>query len=159
MTNIKINFSLEALRAKRAELARIQLREYETRGNTQRCQELWEKITKLDEEIERRESSMEKRIKGKVAVTRDQIDCWNRMSEAVKGTGNYYAFALCHEYRDTSGHWHYLSHGSIRAHMLEHVGEEFYIRQIRDTLWLYWEDRGDFERWCLSDLAMAFFNV
>ena len=59
MENIKINFSLEALRAKRAELARIQHREYETRGNTQRAQELWEQITKLDEEIEMRESSKE----------------------------------------------------------------------------------------------------
>lgn len=55
-THIKINFSLSALRAKRAELARIQMREYQTRGNTQRCQELWEQITKLDEEIARRES-------------------------------------------------------------------------------------------------------
>ena len=55
MTNrIKINFSLEALRAKRAELARIQLKEYQTRGNTQRCQELWSQIEKIDEEIERR---------------------------------------------------------------------------------------------------------
>lgn len=54
MTRIKINFSLPALRTKRAELARIQMREYQTRGNTQRCQELWEQITKLDEEIERR---------------------------------------------------------------------------------------------------------
>ncbi len=56
-THIKINFSLSALRAKRAELARIQLREYQTRGNTQRCQELWSQIEKLDEEIERRMSS------------------------------------------------------------------------------------------------------
>ena len=48
---IKINYSLEALRAKRAELARIQLKEYQTRGNTQRCQELWAEIEKLDEQI------------------------------------------------------------------------------------------------------------
>lgn len=55
MTNrIKINFSLEALRAKRAELARIQLKEYQTRGNTARNQELWSKIEKIDEEIARR---------------------------------------------------------------------------------------------------------
>lgn len=53
---IKINFCLDALREKRAELARIQLKEYQTRGNTQRCQELWSQIEKLDEEIARRES-------------------------------------------------------------------------------------------------------
>ena len=56
MERIKINFSLDALRAKRAELARIQLKEYNTRGNTQRCQELWSQIEKLDEEIARRTS-------------------------------------------------------------------------------------------------------
>lgn len=55
-THIKINFSLSALRAQRAKLVRIQMREYQTRGNTQRCQELWSQITKLDEEIARRES-------------------------------------------------------------------------------------------------------
>lgn len=51
---IKINFSLEALRAKRAELARIQLKEYQTRGNTERCQELWSQIEKIDDEIAKR---------------------------------------------------------------------------------------------------------
>ena len=53
---IKINFCLAELKAQRAKLARIQLKEYQTRGNTQRCQELWSQITKLDEEIARRES-------------------------------------------------------------------------------------------------------
>lgn len=53
---IKINFCLDALKAKRAELARIQLKEYQTRGNTERCQELFSQIEKLDEEIARRES-------------------------------------------------------------------------------------------------------
>lgn len=52
----KNNFSLDALRAQRAKLVRIQWKEYTTRGNTQRCQELWSQITKLDEEIARRES-------------------------------------------------------------------------------------------------------
>ena len=59
MTPISIDFCLDALRAQRAELARIQLKEYQTRGNTQRCQELWTQITKLDEEIARRTSNIE----------------------------------------------------------------------------------------------------
>ena len=54
MTRIKINYSLAALRAERAKLARIQLKEYQTRGNTQRCQELFAQIEKIDEEIKRR---------------------------------------------------------------------------------------------------------
>lgn len=49
---IKLRYSLAALRAKREELARLQWREYTTRGNTQRCQELFAKIEKIDEEIE-----------------------------------------------------------------------------------------------------------
>lgn len=49
---IKLRYSLAALRTKREELARLQWREYTTRGNTQRCQELFAQIEKIDEEIE-----------------------------------------------------------------------------------------------------------
>lgn len=56
-TKITLNYSLTALKAKRAELARIQYKEYTTRGNTQRCQELWAQIEKLDEEIKKREEA------------------------------------------------------------------------------------------------------
>ena len=55
MTRIKLNYSLAALRAKREELARLNWREYTTRGNTQRCQELFAQIEKLDAEIKARE--------------------------------------------------------------------------------------------------------
>ena len=51
---IKINYCFAALRAEREKLARIQLKEYKTRGNTQRCQELFTQIEKIDKEIERR---------------------------------------------------------------------------------------------------------
>lgn len=54
MTYIKLNFSLEFLKAQRAKLVRIQQKEYKTRGNTQRCQELWSQIEKIDAEIEER---------------------------------------------------------------------------------------------------------
>ena len=43
----------DELRAKRAQLARIQLKEYQTRGNTQHCQELWSEILKIDAEIDK----------------------------------------------------------------------------------------------------------
>lgn len=46
--------TIKDLKAERAKLAKIQLKEYTTRGNTQRCQELFAKIEKIDEEIERR---------------------------------------------------------------------------------------------------------
>lgn len=54
MTRIKINYSLAALRAEREKLARVQYKEYTTRGNTERCQELFKKIERLDAEIEKR---------------------------------------------------------------------------------------------------------
>ena len=57
MTRIKLHYSLAALRAERARLARIQLKEYQTRGNTQRCQELFAQIEKLDAEIKAREEA------------------------------------------------------------------------------------------------------
>ncbi len=53
-TRIKLHYSLTALQAKRAELVRIQQKEYQTRGNTQRCQELWTKIEAIDNEIAER---------------------------------------------------------------------------------------------------------
>lgn len=42
------------LMAKRDRLRKINWREYTTRGNTQRCQELFKEIEALDEEIKRR---------------------------------------------------------------------------------------------------------
>ena len=51
---ITLHYSYAALQAKRAELARVQYKEYTTRGNTQRCQEIWAQIEAIDAEIERR---------------------------------------------------------------------------------------------------------
>lgn len=53
-TKIKLHYSLAALRTERARLVRIQQKEYQTRGNTQRCQELWDQISKIDDEIAER---------------------------------------------------------------------------------------------------------
>lgn len=55
MTKITLHYSLAALEAKRAELIRLNRREYATRGNTQRCQDLFAQIEKLDAEIKARE--------------------------------------------------------------------------------------------------------
>ena len=59
MTKITLHYSLAALEAKRAELIRLNRREYATRGNTQHCQELFAKIEKIDEEIKRRYEEVE----------------------------------------------------------------------------------------------------
>lgn len=54
VTKIKLNYSLAALKAERARLARLNWREYTTRGNTAKCQELFAQIEKIDAEIEKR---------------------------------------------------------------------------------------------------------
>lgn len=48
--------STRSLNAQRAHLVKIQLKEYQTRGNTERCQMLWKEIVKIDEELSRRKS-------------------------------------------------------------------------------------------------------
>lgn len=51
---ITLHFSHDALKAQRAKLERENRKEYQTRGNTARCQELWAQIEAIDAEIERR---------------------------------------------------------------------------------------------------------
>lgn len=55
MDRIKLNFSLSALRAMRAQHMRLKRNEYLANGNSQHYQDLIERIEKLDEEIARRE--------------------------------------------------------------------------------------------------------
>lgn len=45
------NRKLQECRSKRAFLAKQNQKEYQTRGNTQKCQELWAEIEKLDKNI------------------------------------------------------------------------------------------------------------
>lgn len=47
--------TINELKEKRAELVKKQQREYQRRGNTQMCQELFAEIMKIDEEIEKAE--------------------------------------------------------------------------------------------------------
>lgn len=47
MSNIELN-------NERVRLAKMNWKEYTTRGNTQRCQELFSEIEKIDKELDRR---------------------------------------------------------------------------------------------------------
>lgn len=92
-------------------------------------------------------------------ITREQIDAWNRMREAVKGTDRWGIFNLSHEYL-YGKNWHYLGGGGIRENRLEHPSDRFYLKQIKGCAYVYFEEcSGDKERWCLSDLAKAYFGV
>lgn len=95
----------------------------------------------------------------KVTVTREQVDAWNRMFEAGKGTANYAVFSLCHEYKNTRGNYVYLGWGDVRAHYIPHPSDRFYIKTVKGETYLYWEDCNDTERWLLGDVAKAYFNV
>lgn len=46
--------TVKELKEKRDKLAKMQWKEYTRLGNTQRCQELFEEIQKVEAEIERR---------------------------------------------------------------------------------------------------------
>lgn len=45
--------TIKELKEERSRLRHIQMKEYRTRGNTQRCQEIWYKIVNIDDQIRR----------------------------------------------------------------------------------------------------------
>ena len=51
--------TIKELKEKRDELARKNRKEYETRGNTQKCQQLWAEIEKIDAKIEKKVKEQE----------------------------------------------------------------------------------------------------
>ena len=91
-------------------------------------------------------------------ISYDEIMRWNQMLESAKGKTSYYTFTLWHEGRDEHGRWFELGHGNIRAHMISHPSDVYYIKKIKDEIWLYFEQCGTVEeRWLLSDVARAYF--
>lgn len=95
-----------------------------------------------------------------ITISRDQIKAWNRLGEAMRGKSNYYVFTLYHEYKDTNGRWKELGHGLIRNARIDHPSDKYFIKKIKDETWIYFTDcSGDQERWYLSDVAKAYFNI
>lgn len=92
-------------------------------------------------------------------IPREMIDAYNRLSDSLKGTDHYAILKMYHEYKDIDGKFKGLSWGLPREHMITIDGEEFYIKKIKDAVWLYWEFRGDVERWLLTVQALAYFNI
>lgn len=46
--------TIKEMKEKREQIAKANRKEYSTRGNTQRCQELFSEIMKIDEELKSR---------------------------------------------------------------------------------------------------------
>ena len=95
----------------------------------------------------------------RLEIAKAEIDKWNRMAESVKGTNSWALFNLWHDGIDHNGKWFALGNDhSIRAHMIPHPSDHYFIKKIKGNTWLYFEDcAGIQERWLLSDLAIAFF--
>lgn len=91
-------------------------------------------------------------------ITRDCIEAWNRIIDEAVGTKLYYSTAL-EEQRLENGRWVYIGFYPIRAIYAKQEGERFYIKQINDNLWLYWEnpDGSQRWRWRLNEIAEKFF--
>ena len=92
------------------------------------------------------------------AISRSEINAWNRMTNEAAGTRLYSTFSLSTERKDGK-RWTYVGHFPIRACYKEQEGERFYIKRITGILWLYWEnpDRTEQERWMLNEAAEKFF--
>lgn len=108
-----------------------------------------------EEEFQRELAKLKKRREK--AISREMIDAYNRLAEALNGREYYYLLRMYHEFKDVSGKFKSLNHGLIRDHYLEHEGEIFFIKKIKNASWLYWEYRGECERWLLNDLSRAYF--
>mgnify|MGYP007122035651 CR=1 FL=1 len=95
----------------------------------------------------------------KKEITRQQIDTWNKMRESVKGTSKYFMFDVDHEYLNGK-RWIALGWGGIKEKRIENLSDCFYLKQINGEAYVYFENcLGCKERWCLSDLAKAYFGV
>lgn len=96
-------------------------------------------------------------------IPREMIEAYNRLGNC-KNLHN--TLSMYHQYKDIDGRFKDIkstfssySYSLPRNNMLEIEGERFYIRKIRNEFWLYWEYRGDVERWLLHDFSKAYFDV
>lgn len=94
----------------------------------------------------------------KTMVTREQIERYNAMHNATKGTNNYGVFSLFHQWKNPGGKT-WSSRGSWGG-IIQYVSGEYYIKKVRDTYYIYWESVSDMDRWELcSEVARAYFGI
>jgi len=91
----------------------------------------------------------------RVIVTKEDIQRFNAMTEALAGTPNYNMFYVFHQYRN-GNHWYDLGWGRV----IEHRYGEYYLKRVKDNWYLMWEFADDVERWFLTtDVVMAYFGI
>ena len=104
----------------------------------------------------------------KKVITREQIEKYNQMVEASRGTGAYRRLALRQEYReDDTKRWRYSSMYCLLQTITMYPfdgneGDRFYLKTIKDSVYLYADLEGEpADRYCLdgNEIAKAFFGV
>lgn len=94
----------------------------------------------------------------KKVITREMVETWNRLAEATRGTQSFYTFTLYKEYFFGT-RWHEGGWSLIRNGRYPHPSDRYYIKTVKGTTYLYFEDCAEKERWILGDLAKAFFGI
>lgn len=84
-------------------------------------------------------------------LTRTQIDGYNKMVEASRGTRLHADLVLAREDITSNGGFRFFGLTSIRGGYKEYEGEKFYVKTIHGITYIYWEWRCDKMRWRIAD--------
>ncbi|MBO7211060.1 MAG: hypothetical protein J6V44_08710 [Methanobrevibacter sp.] len=92
----------------------------------------------------------------KVIINRTQVEAYNRLANAFRGTSHFEAFVLANEWLHGT-RWVLSGYYLIRDKYIARDDEIFYIKRVGDYTYLYYENRNEKERFCLTDGAEAYF--
>lgn len=92
----------------------------------------------------------------KKIISREQVEAYNRLANAFRGTNHFSDFTLCNEWLNGK-RWVLSGYYLIRNAYLPREDEIFYIKTVGEYTYLYYENRNDKERFCLTDAAKAYF--
>lgn len=90
-------------------------------------------------------------------VTIEQIDRFNRMIDAVKGTDYYYIFDVMHEVKENPNpKWFFMWYGKIYIPK----GSQPYLKTIKGKTYIYADNGRRSHRWLIEgDLCKAIFGI
>ena len=94
----------------------------------------------------------------KKTISIEQINKYNELVEAARGTKAYYKVALLQEYKpDDSKNWYPACNYSCLTKISTYTdGMEFYIKTVRGSLYLYMDLDGEpADRYCIEDKEIA----
>ena len=92
----------------------------------------------------------------KKVVNREMVEAYNRIAETFRGSNDFHKFLCSNEWLNGTK-WVLSGYYLIRSSYLPREDETFYIKKIGEYTYLYYENRNEKERFCLSDVAIAYF--